>query len=49
MRAPISDGKIPASRAVGLRLGDQGVNQDGLPSEGFLAGIDVRARADRRG
>jgi electron-transferring-flavoprotein dehydrogenase len=34
-----------AGRAVtGLRLADQGVDKHGAPSEGFMAGMDVRAR-----
>ncbi len=29
---------------VGLRLADQGVDKHGLPSDGFMPGMDVRAR-----
>jgi electron-transferring-flavoprotein dehydrogenase len=30
-------------QVVGVRLTDQGVNKDGLPEHGFVAGMDVRA------
>ncbi len=41
---PVS-GPLFADRAVtGLRLADQGVDKQGTPAEGFMAGMDVRAK-----
>ena len=44
---PIFDGNddTPRKRAVlGLRLADQGVDKHGAPADGFMPGMDVRAR-----
>ena len=38
--APIFNGK----KVEGLRLADQGVDKSGLPTDGFMAGMDVRAQ-----
>jgi electron-transferring-flavoprotein dehydrogenase len=41
---PVS-GPLIADRAVtGLRLADQGVDKYGVPTDGFMAGMDVRAQ-----
>jgi electron-transferring-flavoprotein dehydrogenase len=37
---PEGDGKA----VLGLRLADQGVNKNGTPADGFMAGMDVRAQ-----
>lgn len=39
-----SNGARPHKAVCGLRLLDQGVNQSGAPAEGYMAGMDVRAR-----
>ena len=43
---PIFDDHGGPGRAAigGIRLADQGVDKNGVPAEGFLPGIDVRAR-----
>jgi electron-transferring-flavoprotein dehydrogenase len=38
--APLLDGQT----VTGIRLADQGVNKDGAPSDGFMPGMDVRAK-----
>ncbi|HZL50791.1 MAG TPA: hypothetical protein VFC37_07560 [Terracidiphilus sp.] len=38
--APLLDGQA----VTGIRLADQGVNKDGAPSDGFMPGMDVRAK-----
>jgi electron-transferring-flavoprotein dehydrogenase len=38
--APLLDGQA----VTGIRLADQGVNKDGTPSDGFMPGMDVRAK-----
>jgi electron-transferring-flavoprotein dehydrogenase len=38
--APLLDGQA----VTGLRLADQGVDKDGVPSDGFMPGMDVRAK-----
>ena len=38
--APLFDGK----KVEGLRLADQGVEKSGAPTDGFMAGMDVRRR-----
>jgi len=46
VRGPIViDTKEPARRIVaGVRLADQGVDKHGVPAEGYMPGMDVRAR-----
>jgi electron-transferring-flavoprotein dehydrogenase len=41
---PVSAPLIQGKKVKGLRLADQGVDKSGAPSEGFMAGMDVRAR-----
>ena len=38
--APLFDGEA----VTGLRLADQGVDKDGAPSDGYMPGMDVRAK-----
>jgi electron-transferring-flavoprotein dehydrogenase len=40
---PVSGPLFAGNSVVGLRLADQGVNQDGIPTDGFMPGLDVRA------
>ena len=49
--APIFDSELGQSKreVAGLRLADQGVDKHGVPADGFMPGMDVRAQADRRG
>jgi len=39
-----ANGARPRQAVCGLRLADQGVDRFGTPAEGFMPGIDVRAR-----
>ena len=39
-----ADNPGPARAVVGLRLADQGVDEHGVPSAGYMPGMDVRAR-----
>jgi electron-transferring-flavoprotein dehydrogenase len=41
--APVSEPLIVDRKVEGLRLADQGVNRLGAPTDGFMAGMDVRA------
>ncbi len=41
---PVSGPIISDKKVEGLRLADQGVDHCGNPAEGFMAGMDVRAR-----
>jgi len=41
---PVSAPLIAGKKVEGLRLADQGVDKSGAPAEGFMAGMDVRAR-----
>jgi electron-transferring-flavoprotein dehydrogenase len=41
---PVSGPLFSDRKVEGLRLADQGVDKSGLPSDGFMAGMDVRAR-----
>ncbi len=43
---PIFADESPADKraVVGIRLADQGVDSQGMPTEGFMPGMDVRAR-----
>jgi electron-transferring-flavoprotein dehydrogenase len=41
---PVSEPLIAGSKVEGLRLADQGVDKSGAPSDGFMAGMDVRAQ-----
>jgi electron-transferring-flavoprotein dehydrogenase len=41
---PVSRPLIENGSVTGLRLADQGVDKSGDPADGFLAGMDVRAR-----
>jgi len=40
---PVSAPLIEDDAVRGVRLADQGVNLDGIPAEGFMPGMDVRA------
>ena len=40
---PVSGPLIEGDRVVGIRLADQGVNNDGSPATGYLPGMDLRA------
>ena len=40
---PVAEPLIEQNAVCGVRLADQGVSLDGIPSEGFLPGMDVRA------
>jgi electron-transferring-flavoprotein dehydrogenase len=41
---PVSKPLISGRRVEGLRLADQGVDKSGEPTDGFMAGMDVRAK-----
>jgi electron-transferring-flavoprotein dehydrogenase len=41
---PVSEPLIQDKKVEGLRLADQGVDKSGAPSDGFMAGMDVRAQ-----
>jgi electron-transferring-flavoprotein dehydrogenase len=41
---PVSAPIFSGNRVEGLRLTDQGVDRTGAPSDGFMAGMDVRAQ-----
>ena len=41
---PVSEPLIEGSSVKGLRLADQGVDKNGEPSAGFMAGMNVQAR-----
>ena len=41
---PVSAPLIDGEAVTGLRLADQGVDKDGEPSNGYMPGMDVRAR-----
>jgi electron-transferring-flavoprotein dehydrogenase len=41
---PVSEPLIRDKKVEGLRLADQGVDKSGAPSDGFMAGMDVRAQ-----
>ncbi len=44
-RPIFAENSDPNKRAVvGIRLADQGVDKDGAPADGFMPGMDVRAR-----
>jgi electron-transferring-flavoprotein dehydrogenase len=40
---PVSEPLIEGDAVTGVRLADQGVGLDGVPSDGFMSGVDVRA------
>jgi electron-transferring-flavoprotein dehydrogenase len=40
---PVSEPLISGKKVEGLRLADQGVEKNGAPTDGFMAGMDVRA------
>jgi electron-transferring-flavoprotein dehydrogenase len=40
---PVSSPLISGRKVEGLRLADQGVDKSGIPTDGFMAGMDVRA------
>jgi len=40
---PVSEPIITGKKVEGLRLADQGVDKTGAPTDGFMAGMDVRA------
>ena len=40
---PVSEPIITGRQVEGLRLADQGVDKSGAPTDGFMAGMDVRA------
>jgi electron-transferring-flavoprotein dehydrogenase len=40
---PVSEPLIADRKVEGLRLADQGVDKSGAPTDGFMAGMDVRA------
>lgn len=40
---PVTEPLVSESVVEGLRLADQGVDKSGAPSDGFMAGMDVRA------
>jgi len=40
---PVSEPIIAGKKVEGLRLADQGVDKAGAPTDGFMAGMDVRA------
>ncbi|HUO16560.1 MAG TPA: 4Fe-4S ferredoxin, partial [Verrucomicrobiae bacterium] len=40
---PVSEPLIEGDAVCGIRLSDQGVTVDGLPDDGFMPGVDVRA------
>ncbi|MGA2809162.1 MAG: hypothetical protein ABSE87_13600 [Terracidiphilus sp.] len=40
---PVSEPIISGKKVEGLRLADQGVEKNGAPTDGFMAGMDVRA------
>ena len=42
--APIFSENSDSKTVVGLRLADQGVDKSGAPTDGFMAGMDVRAQ-----
>jgi electron-transferring-flavoprotein dehydrogenase len=42
--APIFSENSGSKTVVGLRLADQGVDKSGAPTDGFMAGMDVRAQ-----
>jgi electron-transferring-flavoprotein dehydrogenase len=41
---PVSEPLINQNAVEGIRLADQGIGRDGAPGEGFMPGMDVRAR-----
>lgn len=41
--SPVSQALIENGGVTGVRLMDQGVTKDGLPADGFMPGMDVRA------
>ena len=41
---PVSVPLISGKKVEGLRLADQGVDKSGAPTDGFMAGMDVRAQ-----
>jgi len=40
---PVSEPLLSGRKVEGLRLADQGVDKSGAPTDGFMAGMDVRA------
>ncbi|MGA9061190.1 MAG: hypothetical protein WB341_05925 [Terracidiphilus sp.] len=42
--SPVARPLFSGGRVDGLRLADQGVDKHGIPAEGFMPGMDVRAR-----
>ena len=42
--SPVAEPLFSGSKIEGLRLADQGVEKSGAPTEGFMAGMDVRAQ-----
>ncbi|MFZ0731135.1 MAG: hypothetical protein WAM79_02305 [Candidatus Sulfotelmatobacter sp.] len=40
---PVSEPLIEGNAVRGIRLSDQGVTLDGVPSDGFMPGMDIRA------
>jgi len=42
--SPVSAPLFSGNKVEGLRLADQGVDKDGAPSDGFMAGMDIRAK-----
>ena len=41
---PVSAPLFKDNKVEGLRLADQGVDKSGVPTDGFMAGMDVRAQ-----
>jgi len=41
---PVSEPLFKDNKVEGLRLADQGVDKSGAPTDGFMAGMDVRAQ-----
>lgn len=41
--SPVKGPLVDGDRVVGIRLVDQGTDKDGMPSDGFMPGMDVRA------
>jgi len=42
--SPIAEPLISGKKVEGLRLADQGVEKSGAPTDGFMAGMDLRAQ-----
>lgn len=42
--SPVSEALFAGESVVGIRLSDQGVTREGEPADGYMPGMDVRAR-----